>query len=219
MSKMLGEFFLIKIKMLGLLKGLFKSSDIVLDIGCGEKPYYHKIIKAKIVCSDIRYTNKIQVMCDAMSLPLKKSKFDGVVCISSLYYYKNPFQAIKQISRVLKKNGKFVLITPFIYPIHDAPIDKYRFTKYGLREILKSEFNVKDIKAVGGIFNITAIFFHSLIKGLPLIAPKPMRKPVSFLSIIFLYPFYIIAQIISLLDFLDISGRWPTYYFTIAIKK
>ena len=216
---MLGEFFLIRGKILRLLEGLFKNSDIILDIGCGEKPYYHKSIKANIVCTDIRQTKKTQVICDAMSLPLKKSKFDGVICVSSLYYYKNPFQAIKQISNVLKKNGKLALVTPFIYPIHDAPYDKYRFTKYGLREILKNEFDVKKIKAIGGIFNLATVFFHSLIKGVPLIAPKSIRKTVSFLTIIVFYPFYIAAQLISLLDFLDRSERWPTYYFTIAIKK
>ncbi|MCH8003550.1 MAG: class I SAM-dependent methyltransferase [Nanoarchaeota archaeon] len=216
---MLGEFFLIRGKILRLLEGLFKNSDIILDIGCGEKPYYHKSIKANIVCTDIRQTKKTQVICDAMSLPLKKSKFDGVICVSSLYYYKNPFQAIKQISNVLKKNGKLALVTPFIYPIHDAPYDKYRFTKYGLREILKNEFDVKKIKAIGGIFNLATVFFHSLIKGVPLIAPKSIRKTVSFLTIIVFYPFYIVAQLISLLDFLDRSDRWPTYYFTIATKK
>jgi len=216
---MLGEFFIIKMKMQKHLKVLFKSSDLILDLGCGDKPYYHKSIKGDIFSTDIRYTKNTKIICDAMSLPLKKSKFDGVMCISSLYYYKNPFDAIKQISYVLKKNGKLVLITPFIYPIHDVPIDKYRFTKYGLREILKNEFEIKEIKAVGGIFNIFAIFFHSLIKGIPLLFPKPIRKIAGFFSIVFLYPFYILAQLFSILDFLDVSERWPTYYFTIAIKK
>jgi len=216
---MLGEFFLIRREILSLLKDLFKNSDVILDMGCGGDPYYHQGINSKIVCADIKQTKKTQVVCDVMSLPLKKSKFDGVVCISSLYYYKNPFQAIKQISNVLKKSGKLVLITPFIYPIHDVPIDKYRFTEYGLREILKNEFDVKRIKAIGGIFNLPAVFFHSLIKGIPLISPKSTRKIVSYLTIIVFYPFYVAAQLISLLDFLDRSDRWPTYYFTIAIKK
>ena len=216
---MLAEFFLIRGKMLGLLKGIFKSSDIVLDIGCGEKPYYHQSIRSKIICADIKHTKKTQVVADAMSLPLKKSKFDGVVCINSLYYYKNPFQAVKQISNVLKKNGKLILITPFIYPIHDTPIDKYRFTKYGLRELLKGDFDIKQIKAIGGIFNMPAVFFHSLIKGIPLIAPKPIKKVISIPTTIVLYPFYLASQLLSLLDFLDRSERWPTYYFTLAIKR
>ena len=216
---MLAEFFLIRSKMLGLLNGLFKSSDIVLDIGCGEKPYYHGSIRSKIVCTDIRRTKKNQVVGDAMSLPLMKSKFDGIVCINSLYYYKNPFQAVKQFSHILKKNGKLVLMTPFIYPIHDAPIDKYRFTKYGLKELLKDDFDIKQIKAIGGIFNMPAVFFHSLIKGIPLIAPKPIKKLVGIPKTIVLYPFYLASQLLSLMDFLDRSERWPTYYFTIAIKR
>ena len=79
--------------------------------------------------------------------------------------------------------------------------------------------DVKKIEKIGGIFNIIAVFFHSLIKGIPLIAPKSIGKTVSFLTIIVFYPFYIVAQLMSLLDFLDRSDRWPTYYFTIATKK
>jgi len=216
---MLGEFFIIKKRVLALLKDRFKNSDTILDIGCGKKPYYHQSIKAKIVCADIEYTKKTHIVCDALSLPLKKCKFDGIVCINSLYYYNNPFIAIKEFSYVLKKNGKLIIIMPFIYPIHDAPDDKYRFTEYGIKELLKNYFDIKEIKTIGGIFNIPAVFFHSLIKGLPLLVPKSLRNLVGFLSIVVLYPFYILAQLVSLLDILDKSGRWPAYYFTIAIKK
>src|SRR3989338_10753742 len=196
---MFGEFFIIKKKVLALLKGRFKNSDIILDIGCGNNPYYHKSIKAKIVCVDIKHTEKAHVVCDAMSLPLKKSSFDGIICVNSLYYYNNPFMAVKEFSNILKKNGKLMLIMPFMYPIHDAPEDKYRFTEYGINELLKKDFDIKEIKTIGTIFNLPAVFFHSLIKGMPLMVPKSLRKLVSFLSITVLYPFYILAQLISLL--------------------
>jgi len=216
---MLGEFYLIKRKILSLLEGSFRNSDIILDIGCGKTPYYHKALKGKIICADIKQAKKTQIICDAMSLPMKKSSFDGIICVNSLYYYQNPFEAISKFSNILKKNGKFVLITPFAYPIHDVPDDKYRFTKYGIMELLKNDFHIKKIQVIGGIFNLPAVFFHSLIKGIPLIAPEPLRKFISILTIIPLYPFYIAAQLFSLLDYLDKSNRWPTYYFTIAIKK
>ena len=216
---MLKEFFLIRKRISMLLKDLFKNSDIVLDISCGNKPYYHKSIKAKIICADIVKTKKTHVVCDSMYLPLKKGKFDGIVCVNSLYYYNNPFKSVKEFSQILKKNGKLVIVVPFIYPIHDATEDKYRFTEYGIRELLKDDFNIKELKTIGGIFNLPAVFFHSLIKGIPLMVPKIIKNPIKFFSIIILYPFYVTAQLISLLDFLDISDRWPTYYFTIAIKK
>ena len=193
--KMLGEYFIIREKINRLFKGIFSKKEVVLDVGCGNKPYYHKNIKAKIVCADIVKTKKSHIVCDASSLPLKSSKFDGVICVNSLYYYKNPFDAVREFSNVLKKNGRLVIITPFIYPIHDAPDDKYRFTEYGIRELLKEDFRIEKIKAVGGIFNLPAVFFHSLIKGIPLIFPNGMRKITGFFSIIIFYIPYIVIQL------------------------
>ena len=216
---MLGEFFIIKRKVLKLMKGVFKSSELVLDVGCGEMPYYHEAIKSKIICADLAHTKKAHLIANAMSLPLKKSKLDGIVSINSLYYCGNPQKAIKEFSQVLKKGGKLVLMMPFIYPIHDAPDDKYRFTEYGIIELLKHDFSIKYIKTIGGIFNLPAVFFHSLMKGIPLIAPKKVKWVVKVLCIIIFYPFYLLAQIISILDFFDKSRRWPTYYFTVAVKK
>ena len=216
---MIGEYFIIKKQIDNLFKGIFSKNDLIFDVGCGHNPFYHKNIKSKIICTDIKHTKKTHLVCNAMSLPLKKSKFDGIVCVNSLYYHHNPFKTVKEFSHVLKKNGKLVVITPFIYPIHDAPDDKYRFTEYGIRELLKEDFNIKTIKTIGGIFNLPAISFHSLIKGIPLMVPKSIKKIVSSFSIIIFYPFYILAQFISLLDFFDKSRRWPTYYFTIATKK
>lgn len=216
---MLGEFFIIRWKVLKLMKNIFKSSDLVLDVGCGEKPYYHKSIKARIICMDLKSTKKAHILGDAMFFPIKKEKFDGIININSLYYYNDPSIAIEDFSRALKKNGKLVLIVPFIYPIHDAPDDKYRFTKYGIIELLKGKFEIKSIKAIGGIFNLPAVFFHSLIKGTPLMFSKHPRPIIKFFSIIIFYPFYVLAQLLSLLDFLDKSGRWATYFFVIAAKK
>jgi SAM-dependent methyltransferase len=212
----MGEFFIIKKRILNLLKDSFKKSDIVLDVGAGQKPYYQKAVNAKIVSLDIKHSKNIHIISDASSLPIKRSKFDGVLCINALYYNKNPFTAIKEISRVLKKNGKLVMMTPFIYPIHDAPNDKYRFTKYGIKEMLNDDFEIKEIKGVGSIFNLPAVMMHSIIKGIPLMHPKSVVLKV--LSLL-LYPFYIMCQLISILDFLDHSERWSTWYFTVAVKK
>ncbi|MBI2208880.1 class I SAM-dependent methyltransferase [Candidatus Woesearchaeota archaeon] len=216
---MLGEYFVIRGKISNLFEGIFYKNEVVLDIGCGDRPYYHKKIKAKIVCADIVKTKKGHIVCDASSLPIKKSRFDGVICVNSLYYYKNPFNAVSEFSYVLRKGGKLAVLTPFMYPIHDAPDDKYRFTEYGLRELLKEDFEVKEIRTIGGIFNLPAVFFHSLLKGIPLIAPKNLRLFAKIISIVVFYIPYILAQLLSLLDFLDVTRRWPTYYFVVAIKK
>ena len=208
---MLGSFFIIKNRIKCFFGGVFSENDNVLDVGCGGMPYYHKAIKAKITCLDIKATKNSHVLGDAHSLPFKDSKFDGIVCVNSFYYYKNPFDAIREFSRILKKSGRLVMVMPFIYPIHDAPHDLYRFTEYGVREILGKEFNIVKIKPIGGIFNLPAVFFHSLIKGIPLSFPKQLKPMIKFFTILVFYIPYILAQIMSLLDFLDRTGRWPTY--------
>ena len=214
------EFVIIRKRLLKCFKSAAKKdTDRILDLGCGQKPYYHSKLKGRIVCFDKLHTKKAHIIGDANCLPFKSNSFDKAVSVNSLYYFKNPFNVAWDIARILRKNGQLILVMPFIYPIHDAPYDKYRFTEYGIRELLKHDFQILEIRAIGGIFNLPAVFFHSLIKGTSLLAPKSSRRAVSLFSTIVLYPFYIIAQLISLLDFLDKTKRWPTYYFVVAVKK
>ena len=217
---MIGEFFIIRGKIRKCIRDIFAGSkDKILDIGSGKKPHYHKFMKGKIVCFDMNNHKKTHIVGHADFLPFKKNSFDKMIMVNSLYYFDNPFEVIKTVSKILKKKGTLVILTPFLYPIHDAPQDKYRFTEYGMRQLLKEDFQIKEIKTFGGIFNLPAVFFHSLIKGIPLMFPKSVRKIISFFSIILLYPFYILAQLLSLLDFLDKTKRWPTYYLTVAVKR
>lgn len=217
---MLGEFFLVKSKIKKRIKGIFKNKqDFILDLGCGKKPYYRKFIKGKLISADIEKSGRVDIICDSHHIPLKKEKFDKVLCVNSFYYFSDPFRAMDEIHRVLKKDGKIVMQMPFIYPIHDAPVDKYRFTEYGIRNLLKDKFKVDKIEAIGGIFSLPSVILHSLIKGIPIISPKPIRAIVKILAAVVLYPFYFVFQLFSLLDFLDFTKRWPTYYFIIASKK
>ncbi len=216
---MIGEFFIIKSRISRIVENNFsEKSEKVLDIGCGEKPFYMKNIKGKVICFDIRKTYISDVVGDAMKLPFKNQAFDAVTSINSFYYIDNPFEALEEVSRVLKRRGRFFLIMPFIYPLHDVPIDKYRFTEYGVRDLLKKDFEIKEFGSVGSIFNLPAVFLHSLIKGIPLMFPKNIRKLISFLMLI-LYPLYLVSQLLSIFDFVDKSKRWSTYYFAIAVKK
>ena len=217
---MLGEFLIIRKKFEKYIENIFTNpSDKILDIGSGKNPYYHRLMKGHIVRFDIRNFSKTNVVGDADLLPFKDNSFDKIIIVNSLYYCSNPFNVIENIGRILKKEGTIVIITPFLYPIHDAPYDKYRFTEFGIMQLLKNSFIIKVINPIGGIFNLPAIFFHSLIKGIPLVSPQGMRRIASFFSIIVFYPFYILAQLFSVLDFLDISRRWPTYYITVAVRK
>ena len=216
---MILEFFVIKREIGRYIKYIFKnSSDVILDIGCGKNPYYHKFIKGKVICFDMYTAKKINVIGDADFLPFKSNFFDKVVCVNSFYYFKNPFNVICDISRILKKNGKFILILPFFYPIHDAPIDKYRFTEHGLRNMLDKFFEIERLYLIGGIFTLPSVVLHSMIKGFPLLFPRMVQKPAQIAAYV-LFPLYLLSQFLSIMDFFDKTRRMPTYYFVVASKK
>lgn len=216
---MIGEFFLISGKINKEIAEIFANNkDAVLDLGCGNKPGYHRQIKGKIICFD-RSKNKItHVVGDADKLPFRADSFDKIISVNSFYYFKNPFRVAKDLRRILKKGGKIVLVLPFFYPIHDAPADKYRFTEYGLRALLEEDFKIERVKAFGGVFSMPAIILHSLIKGMPLLFPKALGRLVQIIMYL-LYPFYILAQLIGILDIFDKTGRFPTYYLVAASRK
>lgn len=216
---MRGEFFIIKKKVRNLLKFFLRNKDDkILDLGCGENPDYHKSIEGHIICIDINKTKITNVASDADNLPFKASSFDKIISINSFYYFKNPFNVVKDLHKILKKNGKLILAAPFFYPIHDVPEDRYRFTEYGLKTLLEEDFKVEKITIIGGVFNLPAIILHSLIKGFPLLFPKGTRN-FAQIAAYALYPFYIIAQLISILDVFDKTRRFPTYYFVVASKR
>ena len=216
---MIGEFFLISWKINNRIAEVFNNSkDKILDLGCGSNPSYHKSMKGKIICLDIIKTNKTHIISDADKLPFKPNSFDKIISVNSFYYFKNPFNVVKSINKILKKGGKLVLVLPFYYPIHDAPDDKYRFTEYGLRTLLENDFRIERIETIGGIFNMPAVILHSLIKGIPLLFSKEIIKFIQILTYI-LWPIYIIAQLFSILDIFDRTKRFPTYYFVVAEKK
>jgi len=216
---MIGEFFILRRQIEKEIASAFSNENgRILDIGSGSNPNYQEIMKGTIINFDIKKTGKSHLVGDAGFLPFKKNSFDKIIIVNSLYYFKNPFKVIERIGILLKKNGKLVIVNPFFYPIHDIPDDKYRFTEYGLKTILQDYFKIEKIREIGGFFNIPAVMLHSLIKGLPLLAPKSVKWLIQLMAYIVFYIPYILAQLISVLDVFDRTKRWPTYYVVVAKK-
>lgn len=49
-------------------------------------------------------------------LPFAGSKFDAVVCVNVLYAVEDPERLLRELHRVLKPNGRFVLVNPANQP-------------------------------------------------------------------------------------------------------
>jgi SAM-dependent methyltransferase len=106
-----------------------------LDIGAQNGPY--AVHFPRRVALDIRRGIGVQIVGDAQALGIRDATFDVVLCTEVLEHLPEPQRAIDEMFRVLTPGGQLLLTTRFLFPIHDAPHDYFRFTKYGLRHLLR----------------------------------------------------------------------------------
>ncbi|HCM78112.1 MAG TPA: hypothetical protein DIS90_17135 [Cytophagales bacterium] len=139
----------------------------VLNIGSGGE-VANVIVNAskgkilRIVSMDIDVNRGPDVVADVCAMPFQSESWDVVILIEVLEHVQEPWKAVEEIYRVLKKNGRLVLTTPFIYPIHDVEHDYYRYTKHGLRFLLKEFKEVTVAERNNYIESINVLFVRSI---------------------------------------------------------
>ena len=52
-----------------------------------------------------------------------------------LEHIPEPESCVQEVYRILNSTGTLIIQTPFIYPIHDAPLDFHRWTIHGLQHL------------------------------------------------------------------------------------
>ena len=78
---------------------------------------------------------------------LADNSYDYVLCAEVLEHVLQPFDAVRELWRILKSSGFLFLTTPFNFRIHGPLPDCWRFTEHGLR-VLLSNFDILDLKAI-----------------------------------------------------------------------
>lgn len=109
----------------------------ILDVGCGSQPYRHLFegrCREYVGC-DLHPRDPAIVNCPADDLAFGDAEFDAVVCFQVLEHVPEPWNVLKECSRVLKPGGKLLLTAPFMFPHHPSPTDFYRYTHEGLRHL------------------------------------------------------------------------------------
>lgn len=92
----------------------------VLDVPTGTGVLAHRLKKIgfEVSCCDIdpTYFSAEDLTLDIgdlnQSLPYPAESFDLVVCVEGIEHLENPFNAIREFSRVLKPGGKIILTLP-----------------------------------------------------------------------------------------------------------
>jgi len=130
----------------------------LIDIGCGDLPF-KEIIEQKVEQYDtfdverrvpeVKYVGDIQDMNE-----IEDNQYDSVLCLEVLEHIPDPFKACDEMNRLMKNGGMLILSIPHLSRLHEEPHDYFRYTKYGLKEMLeKSGFEIISIEPRGGIFS------------------------------------------------------------------
>tara|TARA_B110000261_G_C12936336_1_gene298617 strand:+ start:89 stop:739 length:651 start_codon:yes stop_codon:yes gene_type:complete len=98
-------------------------------------------------------------------------KYDNVVIFNVLEHLHNTEIPLNNINHILNKGGTIIGSTPFLYRIHGAPKDHFRFSKDNLLyNLKKSGFNKVKIKELGtGPFLASFSLLRSFLKYLPIV--------------------------------------------------
>lgn len=160
----------------GLYEAILKySSGIsgdVLDFGCGRKPYELLFERAtSYIGVDIEESghdhknSKVDHYYDGKVLPFADESFDAVVCFEVFEHIFNIEEALAEIRRVLKSDGRLLLSIPFAWDEHEVPYDFARYTSYGIAHVLKENgFQVIQSTKTGtyvlAIFQMIIAYLH-----------------------------------------------------------
>jgi SAM-dependent methyltransferase len=91
----------------------------------------------QVVALDIDSQRHPDIVGDICAYDFKEQLFDTIVMAEILEHIHSPHLALENVHRILKNGGRLILTTPFIFPIHDAPHDYYRYTRHGLAYLLR----------------------------------------------------------------------------------
>lgn len=110
----------------------------ILDIGCGAKPYLPFFSKPNVAYLgvDSDPNSKADRIIDLdQTLPFSDNEFDFVLSTQVLEHVKSPESLLHEIHRVLKVSGSALISAPFVWEIHNYPVDYWRFSQQGLAKL------------------------------------------------------------------------------------
>lgn len=163
-------------KFIGLLYE-WASRPIVLDIGCGDKPFRRWLSEGQHIGIDIDSNSAADYVldCNTDCFPMAKDSVDGVILSNSLEHIFDTSHLLTEISRVLKPGGLIYFSVPMTFPVHAHPDDYYRFTPYYFERVF-SDWEILQLNVTNSVFStpllltgqILETFFPTWLTFLPI---------------------------------------------------
>lgn len=181
----------------GLKKGIqqnaHKLEGKLLDFGCGSKPYKELFEKAdEYIGIDLKIEGReenhqyVDKFYDGKVIPFDDNTFDSLLCTEVLEHVFNIEELLKEFNRVLKKGGKALITTPFMWEEHEMPYDFARYTTPALKHLYtKHGFEVVCNFKTGNYVEVISQFSLNYIKNI--LPSNKIIRQIILLPFIFLF--------------------------------
>jgi SAM-dependent methyltransferase len=126
----------------------------VLDIGCGNKPYYPYFAAGASEYVGVDVDNPAaDVVGSIEELPVEDDSFDIVLCTQVLEHVLDPDQAVSELYRVTAPGGRVLASTHGVQVYHPSPDDHWRWTHSGLELLFlrNGAWSSVTVRPAGGI--------------------------------------------------------------------
>jgi SAM-dependent methyltransferase len=152
-----------------------RARGSLLDLGCGSAPlfgYYREYV-TETTCIDwsssLHPNPHLDLVHDLNDpLPVASASYDTVILSDVLEHVRQPAQVMAEIGRVLRPGGTLLMNVPFLYWIHEAPHDYYRYTRFALEYLAGSAgLEVDELEPIGGLPEVAADLSAKAVARVP----------------------------------------------------
>lgn len=86
-------------------------------------------------------------ICNEVFDPALEGAFDLIIADQVFEHLLWPYRAARNVHRMLRPGGRFLVMTPFLIRVHEVPHDCSRWTETGMRHFLaEADFPIEEIE-------------------------------------------------------------------------
>ena len=176
------------------LRSHVSRGGLILNVGAGRRPLEPQ--GRRIISLDIKAHQGVDVVGDGSALPFGDEAFDGIVCAAVLEHVRDPYGAMREISRVMRPGAYALVDVPFLQGYHADPDDYQRLTRDGLANLI--EINGLDLVCDGVSVGPTSALLWLVREYICLFfKPGLFRRVTRFVASIFLAPFKYLDRLLT----------------------
>lgn len=208
-----------------------KRGSKVYDIGCGDKPFMPAVIEQEAnytgvdIVDGFYDSSHIDLIGSAYDVPIESGTADIVMSSQVIEHLEFPEKAVREMARILKKDGYAIVAFPFLYPLHAQPRDYMRYSEFFMHSCFdRNGLELVEMQRIGGFWYcagmMTGLYLQSFDTGL--LKKTYLVKIFAFLAKWFLFLIHALEGLAleaSKRNVSDFRALWTVNYVMAARKR